>query len=44
MIGDELVHAALVGGYPEMLQRENSRRRQTWARDYVKAIVQRGYA
>jgi len=41
MIGDELVHAALVGGYPEMLRRENSRRRQTWARDYVKAIVQR---
>jgi uncharacterized protein len=41
MIGDELVHAVLVGGYPEMLRRENSRRRQTWARDYVKAIVQR---
>jgi len=40
MIGDELVHAVLVGGYPEMLRRENSRRRQTWARDYVKAIVQ----
>ncbi len=41
MIGDELVHAVLVGGYPEMLRRENPRRRQTWARDYVKAIVQR---
>jgi uncharacterized protein len=41
MIGDELVHAVLVGGYPEMLRRENYRRRQTWARDYVKAIVQR---
>jgi uncharacterized protein len=41
MIGDELVHTVLVGGYPEMLRRENSRRRQTWARDYVKAIVQR---
>lgn len=41
MIGDELVHAVLVGGYPEMLRRQNSRRRQTWARDYVKAIVQR---
>jgi uncharacterized protein len=41
MIGDELVHAVLVGGYPEMLRRESSRRRQTWARDYVTAIVQR---
>jgi uncharacterized protein len=41
MIGDELVHAVLVGGYPEMLRREKPRRRQAWARDYVKAIVQR---
>jgi len=41
LIGDELVHAVLMGGYPEMLRRKDSRRRQTWARDYVKAIVQR---
>jgi hypothetical protein len=41
MEGDQLVHAVLVGGYPEMLRREDSRRRQAWARDYVKAIVQR---
>ena len=39
--GDQLVHAVLVGGYPEMLRREDPRRRQAWARDYVKAIVQR---
>jgi uncharacterized protein len=39
--GDQLVHAVLVGGYPEMLRREDFRRRQAWARDYVKAIVQR---
>lgn len=39
--GDQLVHAVLVGGYPEMLRREAPRRRQAWARDYVKAIVQR---
>jgi predicted AAA+ superfamily ATPase len=39
--GDQLVHTVLVGGYPEMLRREDSRRRQAWARDYVKAIVQR---
>ena len=41
VIGDDLVKAVLMGGYPEMLRRENSRRRQVWARDYVKAIVQR---
>jgi predicted AAA+ superfamily ATPase len=41
LIGDELVHAVLVGGYPEMLRRPTARRRQAWARDYVKAIVQR---
>jgi uncharacterized protein len=39
--GDQLVHTVLVGGYPEMLRREDPRRRQAWARDYVKAIVQR---
>jgi len=41
LIGDDLVHAVLVGGYPEMLRRDNSRRRQTWARNYVRAIVER---
>jgi uncharacterized protein len=41
IVGDELVRAVLVGGYPEMLRREDFRRRQAWARDYVKAIVQR---
>jgi predicted AAA+ superfamily ATPase len=38
IVGEQLVHAVLVGGYPEMLRREDSRRRQAWARDYVKAI------
>src|SRR6202789_4242160 len=41
IVGNQLVHAVLVGGYPEMLRREDSRRRQAWARDYVKAIGQR---
>lgn len=41
MIGDELVQAVLIGGYPEMLRRRDPKRRQAWARDYVKAIVQR---
>jgi predicted AAA+ superfamily ATPase len=42
IIGDDLVHAMLVGGYPEMLRRKNQKRRRAWARDYIKAIVERG--
>ena len=30
MIGDELVQAVLIGGYPEMLRRRDPKRRQTW--------------
>ena len=41
MTGGDLVRAVLTGGYPEMLQRKDPNRRQVWARDYVKAIVQR---
>src|SRR5580658_2471353 len=41
MIGKDLVQAVLIGGYPEMLRREDPKRRQTWARDYVRALVQR---
>lgn len=41
MTGENLVEAVLIGGYPEMLRRKEAKRRQTWALDYVKAIVQR---
>jgi len=41
LIGDDLVRTVLVGGYPEMLRRGDAARRQAWARDYIKAIVQR---
>src|SRR5271166_311657 len=41
MIGEDLVQTVLIGGYPEMLRRRDPKRRQAWARDYVKAIVQR---
>ena len=41
IIGDDLVRAVLVGGYPEMLRRKNQTRRRAWARDYIKAIVER---
>jgi predicted AAA+ superfamily ATPase len=40
MIGKDLVQAVLTGGYPEMLRREDHKRRQIWARDYIRAIVQ----
>jgi len=41
IIGDDLVRTVLIGGYPEMLRRKNQKRRRGWARDYIKAIVQR---
>lgn len=41
MIGDDLVQAVLAGGYPEMLRRSEPSRRQAWARDYIRAIVER---
>lgn len=41
MVGEDLVETVLIGGYPEMLRRRDPKRRQAWARDYVKAIVQR---
>jgi predicted AAA+ superfamily ATPase len=41
MIGQYLVHSVLIGGYPEMLRRKDSKRRRAWARDYVNAIIQR---
>ena len=39
--GTALVEAVLTGGYPEMLRRKRADRRRTWARDYIRAIVQR---
>lgn len=36
-----LEQRVLLGGYPEMLARALPARRQAWARDYVRAIVQR---
>lgn len=41
VIGADLVNAVLVGGYPEMLRRKDQKRRRAWARDYVKAVVER---
>jgi predicted AAA+ superfamily ATPase len=41
MFGKDLVETVLVGGYPEMLRRADARRRQAWARDYIRAILLR---
>jgi uncharacterized protein len=41
LMGKGLVQAVLIGGYPEMLRRKDPQRRQRWALDYVRAIVQR---
>ncbi|MDR3793585.1 MAG: ATP-binding protein [Terracidiphilus sp.] len=39
--GKKLVEMVLTGGFPEMLRRKKPERRRAWARDYVRAIVQR---
>ena len=39
--GRELEEKVLTGGYPEMLLRADAGRRQRWARDYLRAIVER---
>lgn len=41
VIGEELTTLVLTGGYPEMLRRKTPARRQTWARDYINALVRR---
>ncbi|MGO9877050.1 MAG: ATP-binding protein [Acidimicrobiia bacterium] len=41
IIARELERIVLVGGYPDMLRRDQSARRQAWARDYVRAIIER---
>ncbi|MEF0943839.1 ATP-binding protein [Rhizobium sp. BR 362] len=41
LVGKNLVEAVLVGGYPEMLGRSAPNRRAAWARDYIRAIVER---
>ncbi|MBB4096149.1 ATP-binding protein [Brucella pecoris] len=40
-IGKDLIDRVLTGGYPEMIARADSRRRSMWAREYIRAIVER---
>lgn len=41
MQGEDLMQAALCGGYPEALRRVDPERRRRWCREYVHTIVQR---
>lgn len=40
-LGKELVERVLRGGYPEAIARPTAKRRITWARQYIDAIIQR---
>ena len=40
-VGDALVEQVTRGGYPEALTRTDSRRRKTWAKQYIDALIQR---
>jgi predicted AAA+ superfamily ATPase len=41
LLGGDLVEAVLRGGYPEAVSRVTPRRRTTWGRQYIEAIIQR---
>ena len=41
-LGKDLVELVLTGGYPEVLERTQWSRRQSWHLNYVTAIIQRG--
>lgn len=41
VVGDALVEQVIRGGYPEALTRTDNRRRKTWARQYIDALIQR---
>lgn len=41
IVGDALVEQVIRGGYPEALTRTENRRRKTWARQYLDALIQR---
>lgn len=41
VLGNELVERVLRGGYPEAVARPTAKRRITWVRQYIDAIIQR---
>lgn len=40
-VGNALIEQALTGGYPDMLARRDPGRRAAWARQYIRAIIER---
>lgn len=40
-LAEELINRVLRGGFPEAISRNSSRRRTTWARQYLDALIQR---
>jgi len=40
-VGDALVNLVISGGFPEAIARENERRRQDWAREYMTSVLSR---
>lgn len=41
IVGDDLVHSVLLGGFPEAIARESERRRQDWTRSYLTSVLTR---
>ncbi len=41
IVGDDLLHLVLLGGFPEAIRRDNERRRQDWLRSYLTSILTR---
>ncbi len=41
VVGDDLLRAVLLGGFPEAMARDSGRRRQDWARSYLTSILTR---
>lgn len=41
VLGSDLIERVLRGGYPEAISRASFKRRVTWARQYIDAIIQR---
>jgi uncharacterized protein len=41
IVGDELLQLVLLGGFPEVINRESERRRQDWAQAYLTSILTR---
>ena len=39
IVGDELIQAVLLGGFPEAIARDSERRRQDWARSYLTSVL-----